>query len=354
MDNSKRNASRSLAILAGLIGMGGAGLAIGIYGSPGMANLSKDSAAVTTPAPVPWSAAAPGRVEPRSGQIKISAAVMARMTDLYVRVNDRVAEGQVLARLDDVEARAKLAAAEAEASARKRERDAEPATAGRDEVRKAEDAVFAAERAIMNARFELDDIIAADRKGSDSSTILQAQARKRMTDAQARLRQSQASFATAQAKGGIPGPNRAEAALAAARADIAMAEAVIDKTRIRAPMAGTVLQLNAKVGEMVAPGAELPLVVMGDMSVVRVRAEVDEQDVSKIKVGQKAYVRSNGYPGQEFEGKVTELAPSLAAPRMGSRGARRASDVEVMEVMIDLEGSVPLLPGMRAEAFFRR
>jgi HlyD family secretion protein len=87
---------------------------------------------------------------------------------------------------------------------------------------------------------------------------------------------------------------------------------------------------------------------------VRVRAEVDEHDVSKIKIGQKAFVRSNGYPGQDFEGKVTELAPSLAAPRMSSRGARRATDVEVMEVMIDLEGAVPLIPGMRAEAYFRR
>jgi HlyD family secretion protein len=39
---------------------------------------------------------------------------------------------------------------------------------------------------------------------------------------------------------------------------------------------------------------------------------------------------------------------------MGSRGARRATDDEVLEVMIDLDGKVPLLPGMRAEAFFRR
>ena len=64
-------------------------------------------------------------------------------------------------------------------------------------------------------------------------------------------------------------------------------------------------------------------------------------------------MRSNAYPGRDFEGKVTELAPSLGLPRMGSRGARRATDVEVMEVMIDLQGAVPLLPGMRADAFFR-
>jgi len=87
---------------------------------------------------------------------------------------------------------------------------------------------------------------------------------------------------------------------------------------------------------------------------VRVRAEVDEADVSKIKKDQRVYVKNNAHPGKEFDGKVVELAPSLALPRFGSRGARRATDVEVMEVLIDLDGSTPLLPGMRADVFFRR
>jgi HlyD family secretion protein len=39
---------------------------------------------------------------------------------------------------------------------------------------------------------------------------------------------------------------------------------------------------------------------------------------------------------------------------MGSRGARRATDVEVMEVLVDMDGTVPLMPGMRVDAFFRR
>ena len=69
---------------------------------------------------------------------------------------------------------------------------------------------------------------------------------------------------------------------------------------------------------------------------------------------QRAFVKSAAYPGKEYDGKVVELSPSLAFPRMGSRGARRATDVEVMEVLIDLEGNVPLLPGMRVDVFFRR
>jgi len=296
-----------------------------------------------------WVAAAPGRVEPRSGQIRVGATASGRITDVMVRVNDRVVEGEVLLKLDDVEARARLVAADAELAARKRERDAQPATAGREDLRKAEDGVFAAERAVMNARFELDDMLAAARTSGDGTS----QARKRLSDARDRLKQEQASFAVAQAKGGVPGPNRFEAGVTAARADVSMAEALLDKTRVRAPTSGTVLQLNAKIGEIAAPSPELVLAAIGDVSVLRVRAEVDEADVSKIKVGQRAVIRSNSYPGQEFEGKVTELAPLLAMPRMGSRGARRPTDVEVMEVMIDIDRAAILLPGMRAEAFFR-
>jgi HlyD family secretion protein len=346
---------RKIAVTLGLFGLGAAVATISIYITPGQAYLGTSfgkEAPAAAPAKPQWVAAAPGRIEPRSGQIRVTTAVLGRVTEVLVRPNNRVAEDEVLIRLDDVEARARLSAAEAEAAARKRERDSQPATAGREDVRKAEDAVFSAERAVTYARLGLDEAIISERKGN-SNTQSQSQGRRRLYDARERLRQEQAAFAIAQSKGGVPGPNRFEAALLAARAEISMAEALLEKTRIRAPIAGTVLQINAKVGEMVAPSTELPLVMLGDMSVIRVRAEVDEQDVSKIKVGQRAYVRNNGYPGQEFEGKVAELAPSLAPPRMGSRGARRATDVEVMEVLIDLDGSVPLLPGMRAEAFFK-
>jgi HlyD family secretion protein len=299
-----------------------------------------------------WIAAAPGRVEPRSGLIRLGTSVPGRVDAVPVNMNDKVAEGEVLIRIEDKEARARLSAAEADAARRKRERDAVPITAGRESVSKAEDAVFNAERAVMSARFEVDDAITSNRKNANPNSLVNA--RRRLTDANERLRQEQVAFASAQNKSGVPLPNALEAALIAARSDVTLAETVLDKTRIRAPIAGTVLQINAKVGELVAPSPELPLIVMGDMSIVRVRAEVDEADVGKIKKDQRAYVKNTAYPNKEYEGKVVELAPSLALPRMGSRGSRRPTDVEVMEVVIDLDGTVPLLPGMRADVFFRR
>ncbi len=365
MQSPGSEAAKRLATILGLGLLGMAGIAISIYASPGQAtqpklslptNTAVQTAQPAAPAPtaaqVAWVAAAPGRVEPKSGQIRIGTGIAGRVMDVAVHTNDRVTEGEVLIRLEDKEARARLTGAEAEVAARKRERDAQPATAGRENVRKAEDAVFAAERAVTNARFELDAVLAADRKSPGSPQAL-LQARKRLAEAKDKLRQEHVAFAAAHARTAVPAPNRLEAALIAARTEVTMAEELLDKTRIRAPITGSVLQVNAKRGELVAPSPDLPLLAMGDMTVIRVRAEVDEQDVAKIKLGQKAFVRSSAYPGKDFEGKVTELAPSLGLPRMGSRGARRATDVEVMEVMIDLDGPVPLLPGMRADAFFR-
>jgi HlyD family secretion protein len=299
-----------------------------------------------------WVAAAPGRVEPRTGSIRIGPGVPGRVAEIAVAINDRVTEGEVLIRLDDKEARARLTAAEAEVAARQRERDAQPGTSGRDDVRKAEDALYTAERAVTNARFALDAVLAADRKSPGSPQAL-LQARKQLAQAKDKVRQEQIAFAAAHAKAKAPAPNRLEAALIAARAELTTAEELLDKARIRAPLTGSVLQVNAKPGELVAPSPEQPLIVMGDLTVIRVRAEVDEQDVAKVKIGQKVFVRSNAYPDRDFSGKVTELAPSLGLPRMGSRGARRATDVEVMEVMVDLEGPGPLMPGMRADVFFR-
>ena len=300
-----------------------------------------------------WTASAPGRVEPRSGLIRIGTSLPGKVEAVAVNMNDKVAEGEVLIRIEDKEARARLAAAEAKAATTKKDRDAVAIPAGRESVSKAEDAVFVAERAVTSARFELDDALAVNRKNASNPNAL-VNARRRLADANDRLRQEQSAFATAQNRSGVPPPNALETALIAARSDVTLAESVLDKTRIRAPIAGTVLQINAKLGELVAPTVEVPLVVMGDMSIVRVRAEVDEADVDKIKKDQRAFVKNTAYPNKEYEGKVVELSPSLALPRMGSRGARRATDVEVMEVLIDLDGSVPLLPGMRVDVFFRR
>ncbi len=305
------------------------------------------------PAGLPWVAAAPGRIEPKSGLVRVGAGLLGRIAEVTIKTNDAVEEGELLIRLDDEEARARLQAAETEASSRKRERDAQTLDKAREDLRKAEDAVFNAERQLTNSRFELEYELQAKRSGSGSADRV-SDARRNVSSARDKLQKERGSYAVAQAKADVPAPSRLESALQASRSDVAVAEALLEKTRIRAPVAGTVLQLPAKAGEMVSPSPEQALAVIGDMSVVRLKAELDEHDVSKVKIGGKVIVKSGAYPGKEFSGTVTEMAPTLASPKFALRGARRPTDVEVREVTIDLEGDVLLLPGMRADAFFKK
>jgi HlyD family secretion protein len=347
--------AQSLAIgllVATVIGLGGYTVLTGGDASTSSPANAQGATGANDPATaLDWVAAAPGRVEPKTGLVRVGAQLLGRVAEVTVKVNDVVEEGELLIRLDDEEARARLQAAETEAASRKRERDAQSLDKGREDLRTAEDAVFSAERALTNSQFELEYELQAKRNGTGSEKRVK-EARDSVAAARAKLQRERANYAVAQAKADVPAPSRLESALQAARSDVAIAEALLEKTRIRAPVAGTVLQLPAKAGEMVAPSPEQPLVVLGDMSVVRIKAEVDEHDVSKIKVGDKVKVKSNAYPNREFTGKVTELAPTLGAPRFALRGARRPTDVEVLEVTIDLDGDVPLLPGMRADAFF--
>ena len=335
----------AIALLLALIASGGY-YVFAKKGGDGYSSSAEETAPV-----INWVAAAPGRVEPKSGDIRLGTTLLGRVDEVLVKVDEKVEEGELLIRLDDSEARARLTSAEADAEAQREDREKNFAS-GREDMRKAEDAIYAAERAVTGARIELDYAIASKRAGSSNDQNV-ADSRKRLKDARDRLERERLGFVKAQSKSNLPAPSPAESAVSKARTEVRMAEALLDKTRIRAPSAGTILQLNAKNGEIVSPQVEQSLVVMGDMASVRVKAEVDEGDVSKIKLGQKAFVRNISYPGKEFEGKVTLLSPSLGTPKIGPRGPRRANDVEVLEVTVELDGTTPLLPGMRVDTFFR-
>jgi HlyD family secretion protein len=341
-----------LVLLILAAGAGAAGTATLFHGDFMNAKADDTIKAEDVTPKVDWIAAAPGRVEPKSGLVRIGSALLGRIAEVSVKQNDKVEKGELLIRLDDDEARARLQAAETEVASRKRERDAQPLDKARDALRTAEDNVFSAERALTNAQFELEYELQARRSGTGSNERV-AQARDDLARAKNRLQEERANYARAQSKPNIPAPNRLESALQAARSNVAVAEALLKKTRILAPVSGTILQLPAKVGEMVSPSPDQTLAVVGDMSVVRLKAEVDEIDVSKIKVGGKVVIKSNAYPGKAFNGTVAELAPSLTSPQFALRGARRPMDVEVLPVTIDLDGDPPLLPGMRADAFFK-
>ncbi len=298
-----------------------------------------------------WAASAPGRVEPKNGEYRIGTQTPGRVVEIAVQMNDRVLSGDLLARIDDDDAQAKLAGVEAEAAVRKRERDAE--TVGRlaQDRRTAEDSVANAERALFQVRRDLDRATGG-RRGNTTTEDEVARARSSVVATKEKVEAERQALRRMQATAGMPLPTRLESALTTARAELTLAESAVERARIRASSDGTVLQVLTKVGETVAPGPDQALVVLGDLSGLRVRAEVEERDVSKVLAGQKVVIRSDAFPGRDFAGTVTTLGQSLAPPRLASRGPRRPTDLDALEVLIDVDGPVSLMPGMRADVFF--
>lgn len=313
----------------------------------GMSAHAADSQARPT-----WAASATGRVEPKNGEIRISAEVPAKVTKVLVAATEAAVEGDLLVKLDSGDLFAKLAAAEAEAQVRVRERDEEVAKGLPFERRQAEDQMAASERALFKARMDLDSIVEAANDGKAQADAVN-QAREKVKTARDKLAADRANYASVTSKSDMPLPTRLESSLTQARADVSAVETAINRTRVRAPSDGTALTVWAHQGEMVGPSSDVPLVLFGDLTSLRVRAEVEERDAPKLRVGQRVVVRSEAYEGKDFEGVVTQVGQALGSPRITSRGPRRPNDVEVLEVLVALDGNPPLITGMRVDVFFR-
>ena len=145
---------------------------------------------------------------------------------------------------------------------------------------------------------------------------------------------------------------RSNAQLNIARAERSVARAAVDKMTIRAPIAGTVLQVNVKVGETAMPSSPQPLLLIGDVSALRVRAELDDRDVGNIKIGQPVVIRATAFPDREISGKVASVAPTVGPASSVARGPRNPTDVDVVEVLIDLTNPGPLASGMQVDVYF--
>lgn len=298
-----------------------------------------------------WAAAGPGRVEPRFGETKIVAPIAGRISRMLVHPRNDVAKGALLAELDNDEQQAKVRAAEAEVVFRQAERDNAVSGAMGSDRRAAEDAVAEAEREYEIARAERDRVEIARRSGKATDRDVQ-EATSAVAAAEARLGDARKALQVVNSVAGAAKPSRTESALAIARAELAVAQAALERTNIRAPYAGQIVQAYKTIGELVTPSADDPLFTLGDLTRLRVRVEVDERDIGHILLGQSAVVRADAFAGREFQAIVSFIAAATHPKRLATRSPGAVSNDGVLEVIIDITESTPLIPGMRVDAFF--
>ena len=179
-------------------------------------------------------------------------------------------------------------------------------------------------------------------------------ARTALSRAEDRLRERRDALVKLRASADTPLPTRLEGELNVAQAEWRVAQAALEKTQIRAPADGVVLRVDAKNGELAVPAAGPPIMSIGDVSALRVRAEVNEQDLGRIRVGQRGAGARRRVPRpSNSTGSVSSIARVVGPSRINSGDPRKFSDVDVLEVAGRSANPGPLVVGEQVDVYFR-
>lgn len=137
------------------------------------------------------------------------------------------------------------------------------------------------------------------------------------------------------------------AAVRLAEVALAAAEDRLRYTKILAPMDGTVIERGIQPGEVVTPGVQATfegkaLLTIADLSTLVVKADLNQIDVAKVRLGQSVTLSLDALPGRKFEAKVTKVAPASTLPK--------GKDVDVFPIeatLVVADGEIK--PGMTAD-----
>lgn len=140
----------------------------------------------------------------------------------------------------------------------------------------------------------------------------------------------------------------AGARLEHARAALAAAQTRLGYTMVVSPLTGVVLSKNVEPGEYVAAGT--PVVTVGDLEHIWLRAYIDEPELGRVRLGQKVRVRTDTYPGKIYEGKISFISSQAEFTPKNVQTEKERVKL-VYRVKIDVPNpQMELKPGMPADA----
>ncbi len=293
---------------------------------------------------------AAGRVEPLSENIKIGTQLDGRLAQVPVEEGQSVKKGQILAVLDnaDFAARVRLAAALIQ------EREAELLrlqNGSRAEARlEAASQVREAEVLLEHARLERGRRQQILARGAISQSEFDALDREYKA-AEARLETLRQRRALVQDETRAEDLLRVRAEIDRARAQKAEAEALLAKTIIRSPIDGTILRRHKQSGESVSTSLSDPILVLGDTSRLRVRVDVDETDVAKIALGQRATIRAAAFGDKALTGKVVKIGSILGRKNVMTDEPTERVDRKVLETLVELDPGQRVPLGLRVDTY---
>jgi HlyD family secretion protein len=139
----------------------------------------------------------------------------------------------------------------------------------------------------------------------------------------------------------------ARARLEGAKAALAASETRLSYTTVTSPLNGIVLSKNVEPGEYVAPGT--PVVTIGDLENIWLRAYIDEPDLGKVKLGQRVRIRTDTYPEKRYEGRISFISSQAEFTPKNVQTERERVKL-VYRIKVDVPNpTMELKPGMPAD-----
>jgi len=291
------------------------------------------------------------------GKVRVSGNIEVTSVEVSFKIQGRVAErlvdegmmvraGQPVARMESEEFAHEVALRRADVQAEKAALDELLAGSRKEEIAEAEASLAAAR--------------AEEKRSADDYRRQEALFRKEVI-AQQKFDAAKAAYDTARAQARQSaealalvrkGPRReridqGRAKLGEAEAALALAITRLGYANLLSPVSGLVMAKNIEPGEQVAAGT--PVITVGELDTVWVRAYISETDLGRVKVGQKARVTTDTWPGKAYDGTVTFISSEAEfTPKNVQTQKERVKLVYRVKITIP-NPNMELKPGMPAD-----
>ena len=288
----------------------------------------------------------------------VSPQVAGYLVEVPVIDFQRVEKGDLLARIDAAPFREKVQQGAANTAAQQATlaNSAQSLRSAQAQLELQDAAVASARAALQKAQADMNRIAELVDEGSVSLRE-RDQARAALQQAQAGVRQAEAQRAIAaeNVRSVRVGRGALEAQVAGAEASKGLAEIELSRTEIRAPRAGRLSEVTARVGQLVTAGTQLMYIVPDDLWVV---ANFKETQTADMAVGQRATLEIDALGGLELTGRVQSIAPaassefSLVKPDTGAGNFVKVPQRIAVRIVLDKgqEAARRLGPGMSVVA----
>jgi HlyD family secretion protein len=262
--------------------------------------------------------------------VQIGSQVSGQLKEVLVDFNSEVKQGQLIARIDPETFEYKVRQAQADLDAARAQAMTQQATIAAQRAQAAQVDVNAA-----NARRDLE----RKQQLMDKGFISGAERDTVLATHNALAEQVKAAKAQVQVAESNAGS--ADAVVKQRQASLAQARIELERTAIRAPVNGIVIKRSVEKGQTVAASLQAPelFIIAENLTDMRVDTAIDESEIGRIGVGQKATFTVDAFPGRTFEGVVKQIR----------KAAQNVSNV--VTYMVEVSAPNPrkeLLPGMTA------